>query len=540
MTSFLKQIGFPIVAFMVVIAALYIGVSTFTTPSVNEALKNNSNLTVVKPLDPLQKSTNNQVDEKVVQKLIGANAITVDTSKQYQKMLGFGGFISRFDEPHMLYGQGQGNPKDIVPEQEKEKILDDVYSDLYLNSITLGIGPRASPSYNWLSSWELQNDNNDPQTINWNALRFNRNYYDNLFKTIQNAEKKITGRGDKLTLIFKHSWGVENWLSNEGGNTVIKPALEEEYAENLVIFILWIKNTYGLEADYIVPMNEPDGAGGMGSEQYARIIKYLGPMLEKYNLSTKISGPETYLPSTAPRYLKAIAADPQAAKYLKLISFHGYDRDLSVNIHGDANARKEIANYAKILGADVIQGELSACCKENQKTFWNNKYTQAMAWANDFYFDITNANAGAVDMQLSFWQIDDPSAYVLIKYDQNKNYLGYEKAKFYYVLGQFINYIKPGMVRIDAKSGDEKVLVSAYQDRQTKQVVIVAINNAKETKNFKIGFVQSANSPNQISVIRSSETENWIDLGLVSKNKDGIFEVTLAPSSVTTYSGIGK
>ena len=42
-----------------------------------------------------------------------------------------------------------------------------------------------------------------------------------------------------------------------------------------------------------------------------------------------------------------------------------------------------------------------------------------MAWANDFA-DITSANAGAVDMQLSFWQIDDPSAYVLIKYDQTK------------------------------------------------------------------------------------------------------------------------
>ena len=142
---------------------------------------------------------------------------------------------------HICFMDKDKEIQKILFQNKKRKILDDVYSDLYLNSITLGIGPRASPSYNWLSSWELQNDNNDPQTINWNALRFNRNYYDNLFKTIQNAEKKITGRGDKLTLIFKHSWGVENWLSNEGGNTVIKPALEEEYAENLVIFILWIK-----------------------------------------------------------------------------------------------------------------------------------------------------------------------------------------------------------------------------------------------------------------------------------------------------------
>lgn len=488
---------------------------------------------------PLAKTTPNKLSlehqDDSFKTTMAANTIAVNLSKTYQTMLGFGGFIARFDEPHMFYGAERGDPKDTVPASEKVKILDDAFANLYLDSVTMSIGPRASKSYDWPSSWELENDDSDPQNINWSRLRFSTSYWGPMLKNVQEAKNRIETRGEKLTLIIKHSWGLEDWLTKKDK---LNPAMEEEYAENITSFILWAKNNYNLEADYIVPMNEPDGAGEMSPDQYVRVIKYLGPMLKKYNLKTAVGAPETYLPEATPPYLKAIIADSQASQYVKLISFHGYDRDLSVNNNGNLAVRQEIAAYADQLKAQVLQGEYSACCKneEKWKIYWNNTFTQGLAWAEDFYIDATVANAAGFDMQLPFWSVGDASSYVLMNFDKNKNYTGYKKAEFYYPLAQYINYIRSGMKRVSMESSDRNILTTGYIDEAKKQFVMVAINNGTEAKNMVIDF--SGTGPLTLNKTRSSQNEQMVKLPNISPTTArGVYNDLMAPRSITTYFG---
>lgn len=467
-----------------------------------------------------------------------SGTIVIDQSKRYQTIIGFGdSLFTRFDEPHMLYLSGRGPPKDTVPAKDKEEIMNYIYSDLGLDTVTIQVRKYLSPSYDGWKTWEPVNDNSRSQDIDWSKLNFDRTYWDGLMSLVQNARSKISARGAKPIFIVRGSWGVEDWMAASGNRNQIKPGFEDEYAEWLVEGILYIKNIYNIEADYVTVANEPDGAGSMDGQTMVNVIKYLGPLLEKYNLSTKIGAPETFLPSQAPGYLKQILSDPIASKYVRLVPFHIYDRDFYAGVEGSTNSRKEIVSLSKQLGAQTLVGEVSLdpCCKKNLDTLYKDKYSGGLAFANDFYNELTVSDVSGIDMQLPFWTSKDPSAYVLLNFDSNYNYINYSLSRYYYPIRQFIKYVKQDMVRVDAQSADSQVLVTSFVNDKTSEIVSVLINNAQTSKQVSLSF--ASGTPATLSGTRSSQNENGVSLAAISSN-NGKFVLTLPPQSVSTYIGI--
>ena len=98
--------------------------------------------------------------------------------------------------------------------------------------------------------------------------------------------------------------------------------------------------------------------------------------------------------------------------------------------------------------------------------------------------------------------------------------------KNYYISKQYYRYIRPGAQMVDVKSSDPNVLVVAFDHAQMGAFTIVAINTGTAATPLTI---TGNNLPSSYNAIRTSKSENAVDLGTVSAGN-----ITLPPSSITT------
>jgi MYXO-CTERM domain-containing protein len=79
---------------------------------------------------------------------------------------------------------------------------------------------------------------------------------------------------------------------------------------------------------------------------------------------------------------------------------------------------------------------------------------------------------------------------------------------------------------VDAKSSDSSVLAAAFDNTQMGAFTIVAINTGTAATPLTLA---GSNLPSSYKAIRTSASENAVDLGTVSAGS-----ITLPPSSITT------
>src|SRR5262249_40889309 len=107
----------------------------------------------------------------------------------------------------------------------------------------------------------------------------------------------------------------------------------------------------------------------------------------------------------------------------------------------------------------------------------------------------------------------------------------YERSKHYYVMGQFSRFVHPGSRRIEAKTTDRTLKVTAYRNDQN--LVIVAINNAHVGKNLTV-TLDGLPEITQVQAIRTTRSENWRTLDPI---RTGVasFTVSSPPVSISTF-----
>jgi MYXO-CTERM domain-containing protein len=98
--------------------------------------------------------------------------------------------------------------------------------------------------------------------------------------------------------------------------------------------------------------------------------------------------------------------------------------------------------------------------------------------------------------------------------------------KNYYVSKQYYRYIRPGAQMVDAKSSDANILAVAFDNTQMGAFTIVALNTGTAATPLTLA---GNNLPSSYKAIRTSASENAVDLGTVSAGS-----ITLPPSSITT------
>ena len=130
-----------------------------------------------------------------------------------------------------------------------------------------------------------------------------------------------------------------------------------------------------------------------------------------------------------------------------------------------------------------------------------------------------NKDKGMVNVNGGFWG--------LAVADHDKNTIVFTKK--YYAFGQFSRYIRPGMIMLNSAGNT----VAAY-DPDTGRVVVTAFNKSGSNADITFDLSGFDKVGTEAQVIRTSQTENWKDVGNIALSGTKL-NATMAPNSVTTY-----
>lgn len=266
----------------------------------------------------------------------------------------------------------------------------------------------------------------------------------------------------------------------------------------------------GLHFDYISPVNEPqwDWSHPYGeasqegtawtNEEVVRITGALDTALSNAKANTKIllseAGHLEYLyaqQGTASHQIQALKSGGVygLSHVPAIIGGHSYFTD-----NGDSNRRairEHVRDTAAKYGLQYWQTEYSMLA-DGYKDGHEGPRTAmdcALFLAKVIHDDFVYGNAGA----WQFWNSWEPGRadvdtryYLVALHPKDKEYKDgtVTAVKNLWALGQYSRFVRPGMQRVMAESGDDSLLVSAYVNK--KQVVLVCVNYGEEGR--KVGL----------------------------------------------------
>jgi O-glycosyl hydrolase len=341
--------------------------------------------------------------------------VTLYPSIQHQTILGWG--AASWSPPW-------------VKQSLREALIRDAVNELGLTRLRLEL-----PSGNGADAraWEWLNDDWDPLTTNWSA--FNTAAADaRIAEMIVPFKQAVEANGDPFNLYVSpslfdggSSGAAPVWLLNNPG----------EYAEFALSYLLNLKNTFGIEADFYCILNEAGNNNLFNASVVAQMIKTLGPMLEAAGLSTRIEFPESVNAQTAwNSYIQNVVGDEDVWPYIGCLSYHLY------------GTNDPYRSYIRDLG-------LSMSLPTAQTEYMNLNM-------NYLYDDLILGG-------ISYWEI-----YGLGQcFEWNPDNTSFNRINQYWNFRQVMHYVRPGAVRIEAVCGDSNLRVLAFMHDGLMTVVLI-------------------------------------------------------------------
>jgi O-glycosyl hydrolase len=327
-----------------------------------------------------------------------------------------------------------------------------------------------------------------------------------------------------------------------GGN-ILDPAMVNSFADWLVAGLQMYKDigvdVYGLsmQSEPMLWQGSPNSCF-YGQEQYAQHLSEVGPIVKASFPNVRLFGPENMLgiecdvgtngtdfdPDSS--YTAAIMNNAGALSAIDKFAVHGYvdgftPMTTSNLVALSTSYRTATASTNKSLWMTETSGYnhtwTGGPCTSNAISTCSGAFDLAQAiYAGLYYGHMTawlyrQGSAGTTPADLN--ELD------LMAGPDNPG-------KNYYVSKQYYRYIRPGAQMVDAKSSDSSVLAVAFDNTQMGALTIVAINTGTAATPLTLA---GNNLPSSYKAIRTSASENAVDLGTVSAGS-----ITLPPSSITT------
>jgi O-glycosyl hydrolase len=293
----------------------------------------------------------------------------------------------------------------------------------------------------------------------------------------------------------------------------LNPAYLDEFTEHLSAWHHWLSERAGIDLYATSLGNEiqftqtyPSAVYGIG--YYHRVWRALGKRLEKEGLPPWQFGAEI-LPAQHEvlAYMRPLIEDPDSAKYIRALAYHGYV-GLGVDPgSGDARQLASFHDEMSKIGKGVWMTETSGNSDD-----WKGAYELGEAM---FACLTTGRNAAWV-----FWTFannTDEGGYLLAN--------RWTPGGRFYAVKQMMKHIRPGDVMLDATSGDSSVTPAVFRSAEGGRMVLVLKNGAAEMKPVK---VPDLGGP--ADVYQSAEYRHHVYLG---QCKSGA-TILLPPHSFTT------
>jgi glucuronoarabinoxylan endo-1,4-beta-xylanase len=443
--------------------------------------------------------------------------ISIDTTREYQVIEGFGGF---------------GAKKvwwDTSPYWDQE----------YVNQVIDNLGCTFIRTQIYWES-ELPNDNSDSDQFNWNGFKFGLSSDDNgkQFDFI----KRISEKGAKLVATvwtppiwmkgLEEFYGTYNgssqrrrpsatdlntqcsWCGGSSGCTQVggrlKPEYYNEFAEYLAAYVKTVKEKTGVDVWAINIQNEPMFPNPFEScvvlpSEYALILKVVGDKFARENIPTRLFGPEhmgEWSWGMNRDYVKEILRNPDINPYLSFYAVHSY-------VDGVA------ADYGSAEGWTTLHDSITA---KYNKQLW-------MTETSDFEktgFDLALSMAKSLHLALRFGRISGWIYWTLAEAAIENNKL----TPLGFAFKNYYKYVRPGSLQVESSSSDKDILVTAY--KKGGKIIAILINNSNNTKTINLNMGGSELSA-AFYMYRTSLTENCIFAGEIRNNS-----YFLPPLSITT------
>jgi glucuronoarabinoxylan endo-1,4-beta-xylanase len=293
--------------------------------------------------------------------------------------------------------------------------------------------------------------------------------------------------------VFKTNQSLDNggYLCGGPGESCIDGDFRQAYADWLAAEAQGFA-VAGIPLEAVDFVNEPEIGPAYASmymtpQQAADFVPYLGRALAALHLPTKVAccDAEGWLNTTgfdgAQAYTQAVLSDPQSARYIGLITSHGYTSPPTVPLTSQRPVwESEWANFSPWDAA------------------WNDGTPgDGLTWAQNIQTALTEGN---VDAFFYWWGASASTANSgLIQVEGSTINLSAR----YWAFAAFGRYIRPGAARIGASSSDSSLQVSAFRNA-SGSLVLEVLNNSATAQPVSVQGVSLAAA----SVYLTDETDS--------------------------------
>ena len=173
------------------------------------------------------------------------------------------------------------------------------------------------------TDWETENDNNDPQVMNWD-------YYNKIY-----SSPALTPLWEMTEYLIKKNPDNEIFLNFMGpgpawmGGGTLAAGMEEEWAETIASLLVYAHTARGLQFHLIAPNNEPDINNEgihMDAMTYTNCLQKLAQKLDANGLGDlRFISPDRAGGGTG--YIPEMMADPTIMAKLAHYGIHSYSKD---------------------------------------------------------------------------------------------------------------------------------------------------------------------------------------------------------------------
>jgi O-glycosyl hydrolase len=471
--------------------------------------------------------------------------VSVDASMEYQRLEGFGQAA-----PSTLFHLGSKTSSDSLRAIAIEK----AYHQVGINMGMIGMILESPGGWD-----QRRNDNDDPGAINWKGfdatgLKEARRYLVDLAKPYGFTNYYLGAEAPNVR------WWAP-WLAairKQDYNRFL-----DEAAEQVLATATFWKDAYGEEQPYYQMGNEQvtgnhasmDPSGGYGTvaptQQVVDLVKRAGARLRAAGfVKTRFVVGTEETEESSFEMASAILADPEARQYVGAIAYHtypyrtGYSSASFILSTSGAGApdpsRVGIRNRIRDLAR---QYKVGAWKNENSNAGDPLSFETFRARAIQIHDEFLYAGAAAYFCMYSMWDqtsqrlhfgqnsdlYKDEGHAVLINNTTKK----VDITGIGYAIGHYARWIKPGAVRIEAKSSDPLLQVTAFRDNATGRLTVILLNNANlpVTATVNLDAVKLAGT---LAGEQSSLAGYWAALPVLSLDNSTSFHIALPDNSVTS------
>jgi len=311
-------------------------------------------------------------------------------------------------------------------------------TDYYADWIAAGCpGPPDQQYTRWRDNrYATVNDNNDPNTINWNGFHFSE--LDWIVENIILPYKtKMAKNGEDLFINLCYV----AFTSQINGGTYHHDD-PQEYAEFVLATYLHLQNKYGFVPDTWEILLEPDNVSQWDGTLIGEAVVATAARLTTAGFTPKFVAPSNTNMGNAITYFDDMIAVPGALQYLEEYSYHRYAGVSKSNL-------KAIADRA-------VQHNLSTAMLE----WWFDNATHEVLY-EDLTLGRNSAWQGSVLAGLFNIDVKDP---------QNPTVSIRDVQKFN---RQYFKFVRREAVRIDAQSDGNNFKPVAFVNKGKRFVVVV-------------------------------------------------------------------